>query len=174
MGRKKQTWLRACGRWGLTLLSVALFGVLVLSWFYSFGIGRTIVGPDKWSRDSVWVGQGSVYYSKTPYCRSCWGGPPAESSVSSWAYSRKHIMFEEMTRGAQRPVGQYTVGSTAGTEYVRYVSGFIPVGVVGLVAIWMWIGVWRSRRRAGCCRGCGYSLVGLTSDVCPECGEKYA
>ena len=27
------------------------------------------------------------------------------------------------------------------------------------------------RRRAGCCMGCGYSLVGLEGGVCPECGE---
>lgn len=25
-----------------------------------------------------------------------------------------------------------------------------------------------------CCSGCGYSLDGLVSDACPECGEQYA
>ena len=27
------------------------------------------------------------------------------------------------------------------------------------------------RRRSQCCRHCGYSLVGNTSGVCPECGK---
>ena len=30
------------------------------------------------------------------------------------------------------------------------------------------------QRLIGCCKECGYSLAGLASDVCPECGEKYA
>ena len=35
---------------------------------------------------------------------------------------------------------------------------------------------WRAHslsfRRPGCCRNCGYNLIGNTSGVCPECGEK--
>ncbi len=37
-----------------------------------------------------------------------------------------------------------------------------------------WIGQWRAIRRAGgpCCRTCGYPTRGLTSDICPECGQS--
>jgi hypothetical protein len=32
----------------------------------------------------------------------------------------------------------------------------------------------RERRLKGCCRSCGYSLVGNVSGICPECGELMA
>jgi len=41
-------------------------------------------------------------------------------------------------------------------------------------AVWSVL-IWRRRPRfvAGHCPGCGYSLVGLSRGVCPECGEAY-
>jgi hypothetical protein len=37
------------------------------------------------------------------------------------------------------------------------------------VALSMWL---RRRRRGDCCNKCGYSLIGNTSGVCPECGTR--
>jgi hypothetical protein len=41
----------------------------------------------------------------------------------------------------------------------------VLVGLYGAVLAERW------RRGRGCCRWCGYSLAGLVSGVCPECGE---
>jgi hypothetical protein len=43
----------------------------------------------------------------------------------------------------------------------------LAVTVIGASA-WALRGL--RRRAAGCCRGCGYDLAGLTADLCPECG----
>ena len=32
----------------------------------------------------------------------------------------------------------------------------------------------KARRSAGHCRGCGYSLAGLTGPACPECGKRFS
>ena len=32
----------------------------------------------------------------------------------------------------------------------------------------------KARRSVGRCRGCGYSLAGLTGDACPECGKGFS
>jgi len=41
-------------------------------------------------------------------------------------------------------------------------------------SLWLMRGRRKLRSRVGCCSECGYSLDGLESDVCPECGEQYA
>ena len=40
-------------------------------------------------------------------------------------------------------------------------------------SLWLVRGRRKLRRRVGCCYECGYSLAGLESEVCPECGERF-
>jgi hypothetical protein len=45
-----------------------------------------------------------------------------------------------------------------------------PLAGVGVIASYFGLrGL--SRKGAGCCRGCGYDLRGLSSGACPECGR---
>ena len=60
-----------------------------------------------------------------------------------------------------------------GGQVIRGVEiSLIYPAVFGMI----WSGlIWRRRPRfpAGHCMKCGYSLDGLTNDVCPECGEWF-
>ncbi len=58
-----------------------------------------------------------------------------------------------------------------GTYFSAGVFGLYPAIVAWLVAILLWR--WRTSRD-GHCTNCGYSLYGLNSDRCPECGTVHA
>jgi len=53
-------------------------------------------------------------------------------------------------------------------------AGWLLALLAAPVAGVLFIQAHRAARRvpAGCCPGCGYSLEGLRSDVCPECGTE--
>ena len=165
----------------MTLLALVAIGGTVLSWFYYYGGGCTVVDPyendgwGRWSRYSLMAAEGRVWISQTPACSSCWGSPPSESS-SRLSFYKPDPFYKEIGLywGSNPFLGTQTIGSTNGTEYQTYFSGFLPGGFFGLLAAWSWCGAWKRRRlsRQGCCSGCGYSLEGLGEGVCPECGEE--
>lgn len=70
------------------------------------------------------------------------------------------------------PAPSTDTGALGSRGWHRWVE--IPmVNLAVLMVAWSgWLvrGVKRRRRLAGCCVGCGYSLVGLEGGVCPECG----
>jgi hypothetical protein len=49
---------------------------------------------------------------------------------------------------------------------------WIPVLLVGAPTAWLWW--WDRRVPAGHCRGCRYDLTGNTTGICPECGAAAA
>ena len=54
----------------------------------------------------------------------------------------------------------------------------IDLPLVYMTMLMMGLSYWlirerRKIRRSGCCVDCGYSLDGLNSDVCPECGATH-
>jgi len=65
-----------------------------------------------------------------------------------------------------QPIG---LGLLANTAILGLVAAVLGAGVG-----WLWRTRSRSRRRAGRCVGCGYDLVGIRSDRCPECGRPRA
>ena len=89
--------------------------------------------------------------------------------------------------GVFRP--RVTVASTLSPPRIRTVRSLQPTGLeqiktidlpllyvsIPLVVWSVWL-LWRVRdaySSDGYCKGCGYSLEGLKSDVCPECGEQF-
>lgn len=53
-------------------------------------------------------------------------------------------------------------------DYVL-IPTWLPISAIALVTAFLW---WTGRRfPTGYCQNCGYSLYGLTGDVCPECGQ---
>lgn len=49
----------------------------------------------------------------------------------------------------------------------------ISTGVISLLLFGVPLIRKRLRHKEGCCRRCGYPLLGLTEPRCPECGTKF-
>ncbi len=64
--------------------------------------------------------------------------------------------------------------STGMVMFMMLVVEGLPVAVIGALSAGVaasMFGRAHRRRMAGCCVACGYSLAGLASGVCPECGR---
>lgn len=168
MGKRKQSKLRLSARWSIwvsTLVLVALIPV------------------------SIWVRPALMAKNDTTVIRNRW----VSVRMASWHVTIQHSggHATEKTGGADE----------TGIEWI-YWDGWDVEQIVDMKQWWspVWIEtglsiksiefslmyptvigvvcsviVWRRRKRfgAGSCQGCGYSLDGLDSDVCPECGERY-
>lgn len=64
---------------------------------------------------------------------------------------------------------------TFSVEMVRIAVPAATAAYLVVTAPWVWR-IWRRRARAyppGHCQQCGYMLIGLKDDRCPECGERF-
>ena len=173
MGKNKHSKLRACGRWMVWLCTVMLVILISISLWLRPG-ARVFHTSMSYANRGLLLdlshGRFRILYAP---------GFPTQHSVQpkntilidgfDFEYWDRWPMAEK--RSTVRwlsPVWWVSGRSIRGLE----VSLVYPAAV-GLI----WSGlIWRRRPRfpAGHCTACGYSLDGLVSDVCPECGEKYA
>ncbi|HEY3243818.1 MAG TPA: hypothetical protein VGM03_10745 [Phycisphaerae bacterium] len=111
----------------------------------------------------------------------------ARSPAEWWIRLDRHVRIERQTAPSALPnrlndlgplgfgTFQITWGASA-LATVRWlrISLWIPFGIFAAYpTIVLFRGPLRAarRRRQGLCLGCGYSLRGNTSGVCPECGK---
>ena len=187
MARRRHPKVRAIGRLGLVLVAAGLIGVSVVSWFVHFGVRWDLFHHDRRSRETVFVANGRIWLASQPNWIVDWEhdrlsvlGIPGVG-VWSWEASANLPMTEPYFFGVDPYMdtnpfgGVLSIPYATGTQQGVYFSGLIAGTLVGLSTVPSWIGSFKRRYRAkhGCCRWCGYSLEGLESDRCPECGEGF-
>ena len=107
-------------------------------------------------------------------------GPPLPEPgwhARTWSYRTSYFSYPKGSIFAPKyqwwSLPGYTRGHGNPTGPTYEIS--IPLVYVSLIlsslSVWMWIRVWR-KSRLGRCRKCGYSVEGLTSNTCPECGVE--
>lgn len=159
-------------RWGTIVLGLAILMITALSWYYTAWVRCEISTSSRWSNISVCMQSGRLRLFVTPQRMSCWGGPPDHSTLRYYFYKTGGRYSAISTKRTNPVAGHQKIWSTEGTEYEYYLSGFIPGLLIGGIGMVTWYRHRRSRLVGGC-TNCGYSLDGLTSDVCPECGETH-
>ena len=199
MRRKRWTRLRACGRWGVWVCTASTIALIYVSNYQKLRSPYSL----------IFLGSGFVEVGEfrlnlifsRPLSRSFVDSPipPAKPVVEEvfGPQFESPIQFGYCGTGLilANPPTPWWVAPRLSTERTT-VSSFpvasyevdIPlVYVVFITAPWsLWLFIVNQRYRlrkkrwlAGCCVFCGYSLEGLSSGVCPECGssecgEKYA
>ncbi len=161
--------VRSCVRWGVWVCTGVLI-VLVLVSIWGRPGARVMHSSTAYANRGVILdlssGRFRVLFSSGRVVHSYDSVPVVGFDFEYW--HRWPMAEKRSTAQLLSPVWWVGGQSIRGPE----VSLIYPaaIGVIWSVLIW------KRRRRfpAGHCVGCGYSLDGLTSDVCPECGEKYA
>lgn len=184
MGRKKSTRLRAYGRLGLTALAAVMIGASAWSWVFHYGVRYDHIGTDSRSRYSIFVANGRVWTASQAEWILDW----ENEKLGMWGmgvWSSRASVNLPMTEpyffgmdpylGTNAYGGLFTVQYATGVQRGVYFSGLLVGGLIGLSTVPSWVdsGKRRYRLGRGCCLVCGYSLEGLTIDVCPECGVSY-
>ncbi len=169
MRRKERARLRGVVRWGVWVCTGVLI-VLVLVSIWGRPGARVMHSSTAYANRGVILdlssGRFRVLFSSGRVVHSYDSVPVVGFDFEYW--HRWPMAEKRSTAQLLSPVWWVGGQSIRGPE----VSLIYPA-VVG--AAWSGL-IWHRRRRfsAGCCAECGYSLDGLESDVCPECGEKYA
>lgn len=182
--KAKRTRLRAYGRLGLTLVALVMIGASAWSWFGFFGVRWDWIRGESRSRHSVFVAAGRVWMGTQPEWVLDWENEKLGAmGIDVWSSrASANLPMTEPYFFGMDPYfdtnefgGMFTVPYATGTQRGVYFSGLLVGGMIGLSTAPSWVGVWKRRYRfkRGRCLACGYSLEGLMSDVCPECGEKY-
>ena len=70
--------------------------------------------------------------------------------------------------------GGSSLGFCVPLALVAWSTGYLAFGFVRHLKLRRRLAVERERRVGNCCSECGYSLVGLFSHRCPECGTTIA
>lgn len=158
--------------WLVTVAGGLAAGAFVLSGWWCAGIG--------WPRGEsagsahVWMGRGRVELFDVPY-GACGHLPPVGVVVMPVEDLLSHcgVLGNYIGEDGQAPVpaaARWCWGARGAVRGGRAVPAW--PAVLGLV-VWsglLWGG--RTRRGAGRCAACGYSLAGLSAEAkCPECGR---
>ena len=186
MRRKQRTWLRAVGRWAVWGCAGLMLGLMLVSFFVRRGIDFEYQKEDeRWGIGpvSIDLGEGRlmvrVWDWQTMNPRYIFH---SDRSPALWQQrSGVQVGFtKDPPVNSERWQGWWRVVYAKSPGLVTFVQ--VPLIYPSLIlAGWsFWLIRGRRqlrrrqlRRRVGCCAECGYSLDGLASDVCPECGEKY-
>lgn len=183
MRRKKRTRLRVLGRLGLTLFAGVMLGATALSWSVFYGVRWDIIRTNTRSRHSVFLANGRVWITHQPDWTLDWENEKLGMwGVDVWSsqgsenlpISEPYFFGMDPYLSTNRYGGFLKINYATGVQHGVYFSGLIAGGLIGLSTVPSWVGAKKRslRRRRGCCDECGYSLEGLRSDVCPECGEQ--
>ena len=163
-GRKR----RVVG-WSLIALGVTVAAVWAASRWWSFGYGYN---GATWG---VGCAQGVAVCSFDGEPGGVFWGWAHKQEQRTWLWSAREAGddFAVVTLDRWFVVRQQ---SRTKSMAVRWYVAFWPVPLIlwGAGGAFLLIDLLRARRRvsAGCCAGCGYSLIGLAKGVaCPECGK---
>ena len=178
MGKRKHHKLRACGRrmvwvWVCTGLMVVLFILsgwygLYLAVFYTADSGKPNQSVAAISCERGRLGFEFGHATSTDLGLEALWFPGIRSR---WDIDR--IPFELSPYNPP----WWDMPVYYNTRFRRNTHTYLEIPLVYPAVLMFGWSLWlvRSRlklSRAGCCTQCGYSLDGLPSDVCPECGVK--
>jgi len=169
MGKNKHSKLRACGRWMVWLCTILLVILISISIWLRPGARVFHTSMSYANRGLILDLSDGRFRSLFSSGQTVQSYDPVPTVGFDFEYWDRWPMAEKRSRVRWlSPVWWVGGQSIRGPE----VSLVYPAAV-GL--IWSAV-LWRRRPRfpVGHCTACGYSLDGLTSDVCPECGENYA
>jgi hypothetical protein len=135
--------------WATLAVGGVFSGLMAVSlWWWAGYCGPT------WLVD---LGNGTLYVDD-------WSASSLRSTpLVGWSMDRNYLSDARwLVWGGQR------AGSAWAREYSIWPAG--PAMLVGGVAC-LWSARRAVRRRAGVCVRCQYSLLGISANVCPECGH---
>lgn len=175
--RKKRTRLRAWGRWTVWVCTGLLIVSIPVSYLVRPCVSISYVlyddeGMDHLRYIDIRINDGIIRAEYFPrkargiwsllpipgWDMNIWGGENFPPNSSHWWSAPK--------------IGKG--GTSVGPYQWCELSLIYPTVLMVGWAIWLVRGRRKLRRRvAGCCLECGYSLDGLNTDVCPECGVTH-
>lgn len=153
--------------WGVHIVSLSLFALFALS--FGWVIRHSHTGsyhgqPSQATRHTLWLSDGRLAILRYP------------------VRDQKYPVLD----GRDIPIDELLL--FMGVRRVWDISGLIsyhdntrwkielplvyPMLAISLLSGWLLLGSTRSRQRTGACKHCGYSLEGLASSTCPECGVE--
>lgn len=166
-GRRR---LRRVMRWGVYLCALSSVAVSVLSFFLGPGVRVEYTRLDQdWNYKAVSLraidGRFEVEYRPDVWPSF---GEPRESGIEI-RFNSGHVLFPPAYASWWELPSKGGGGSSVG-YYSTWHAPIIYIGVI-LVALSCWL-IYRGRatQKSGGCQSCGYSLEGLTTPTCPECG----
>ncbi len=137
---------------------------------------------DDWSPDTVRATLPDRYtrYIQDEFGWEC--GWPERVYFAGWPFRCASLAFEPQGRDTaghmhgRRPINAIYSSQKHAVPGVHALPFVVNMVILAIPIELMWFGLGqlrhRQRKREGCCVRCSYSLVGLASPVCPECGEK--
>lgn len=173
--RKKRTRLRTCGRWGVWVCTGLMIALVPVSIWVKPSCSISYVqyddeGMDRLKYLELRLDDGVVRSEFFPYkARGLWSRAPIpgwDADVwlgTGFPPTSRWWSFPMMNRG----------GSSVGPYTWMDMPIIYPTALLLGWSIWLIRGQRKYRQQAGCCSKCQYSLEGLNSDVCPECGEGH-
>lgn len=166
MGKRKHTKVRACGLWGVWVCT----GLLVVGLSVSVLFPRSLYISYVGAPPSFVATELNIDLAETRIAFSYYPPYNIEGElVSGWEMSVRATRWYGMNgRWWSLPSWHNSPFKDGGIdpEFPMVHPAVLMLGW----SLWLMHGR-RLQRRTGCCQQCGYSLGGLTSDVCPECGE---
>lgn len=172
--RKKRTRLRAWGRWSVYACTVLMCVLMVASYGPEPSWSREVVPPQGSSSPRTYTEvlffNGVIQFERYPDYRQM-----GFSSPKPGIYTHFELRSHQ-NPSSLRSLGMPLLSTSGGGSGGRYTQLWMPTLLPTLILLaFSAILIVRSRRTymQGCCVDCGYSLQGLTSDVCPECGATH-
>ncbi len=166
MRKRKHPKLRAYGRWGVWLCALISIGLL-------YNRGRVELTNGKLGPVSISILDSAVSISHTQHVQ----GPVNPKQFPSLQFNCGYGSELLPRTYSQSTPTWNVVRSTQATGPVVVRNFQMPTMYISVVfvlwSLWLLRGC-RMMREEGCCSKCEYSLEGLSSGVCPECGEQYA
>ena len=158
--------MEPAARWGLTLLLVALVGVMAASarYYCSASHWTSVQNGQAYRRNAVFISRG----------RSVW------ESAEHPATNANMAGYRDLTFGviASRQPEPFAFFRAVRTKSGWSISLTYPALAAALPAAFLWYRHISRRRRRGACTECGYDLAGLAAVeeriICPECGAANA